>query len=259
MNSEELQFLPVSNDEGQALPIAFRFAQPGVGRPTFIWFSGFKSDMGSVKAEALSDWCRKNSAGCLRFDYSGHGQSGGRFEDGTITRWLRQAVKVSRLAVERGPTVFVGSSMGAWIALLLSKEFAQTAVAPPRGLALIAPAWDMTRLMLAGATEEARAAIARNGVYLRPSRYGDGPYPITRALLEDGERHIFGPGPLAISTSIRIIHGQQDVDVPWRHSLDLMDVVACSDVRLTLIKDGEHRLSRPQDLALLFSTLAEFL
>lgn len=127
-----------------------------------------------------------------------------------------------------------------------------------KGIVLIAPAWDMTRLFWERAPAETRESILRDGVYYRPSAYGDGPYAITKALIEDGERHLFGAGPVPLAVPIRILHGCQDPDVPWRRSLSLLDVIACPDMRLTLIKDGEHRLSRPGDLALLFTTLAEF-
>ena len=126
-------------------------------------------------------------------------------------------------------------------------------------MVLIAPAWDMTRLIWRRLPPEARAAIERDGVFYRPSAYGNGPYPITKRLLEDGENHLLGEGPVPLDVPIRILHGRQDPDVPWRHSLDLLDGVAGADIRLTIIKDGEHRLSRPQDLALLRAMLAEFL
>jgi pimeloyl-ACP methyl ester carboxylesterase len=277
------------------VPIAYRFQKPKENEPTFVWFGGFKSEMASVKASALASWARENGAGCLRFDYSGHGKSGGRFEDGTISAWLGQAAAICAHALEGTPAVFVGSSMGGWIALLLArlaevpphsvslaegredvrtildensrvpsplgeKDRMRGDLAPNlKGVALIAPAWDMTRLFWEHATAEIRGTVVRDGVYYRPSAYGDGPYAITRALIEDGERHLFGAGPIPLSVPIRILHGCQDPDIPWRHSLALLDAAACPDMRLTLIKDGEHRLSRPRDLALFFSTLSEFL
>ncbi len=301
MNGEELQLLPVSAGREGPVSIAYRFRKPKENKPTFVWFCGLKSQMESVKASALAAWVRQNGAGCLRFDYSGHGKSGGRFEEGTISAWLVQAATLCRHVLSDGPAVFVGSSMGGWIALLLARRF--FAEAPPhpsplpegrggrsrgplrgeesnsgvlsprgerdrvrgdfapdlKGLVLIAPAWDLTRLFWERAPAETRESILRDGVYYRPSAYGDEPYAITKALIEDGERHLFGAGPLPLALPIRIVHGCQDPDIPWRHSLSLLDVIACPDMRLTLIKDGEHRLSRPADLALLFATLAEFL
>ncbi len=280
MNSEELQLLPVAAENGSAIPIAYRFREPEDMKPVFVWFCGFKSEMGSIKAEALSAWAKANGAGCLRFDYSGHGQSGGNFVEGTISDWTGQAAAVCARVLGARPTVFVGSSMGGWIALLLARQEAQGRAGVPaaqsdggvsehlerstprinlKGLALIAPAWDMTRFMWNRASNEARAAVARDGVYYRPSDYGDEPYAITKTLIDDGENHLFGKGPIPLTLPIRIIHGCQDPDVPWKHSLELLDVLDSPDIRLTLVKDAEHRLSRPQDLALLFSMLSEFL
>jgi pimeloyl-ACP methyl ester carboxylesterase len=272
--------------------IAYRFGEPRDGKPVFVWFGGFRSEMEGTKAAALAAWAREAGAGCLRFDYSGHGKSGGRFEDGTIGAWLGDAAAVCAHALGRRPAVFVGSSMGGWIALLLARQLGQvpphpegrldarilvdadTGVPSPLGekdrmrgdsapdlkaIVLIAPAWDMTRLFWEHATPEIRETILRDGAYQRPSAYGDGPYPVTRALIEDGERHFLGTSPVPFSGPIRIIHGCEDPDIPYQHSLALLGAIECRDMRLTLIKDGEHRLSRPQDLALLFSTLSEFL
>ena len=260
MNSEESQLLQVRKPDGATISIAYRFRKPLQNKPTFVWFCGYRSEMGGLKAEELSHWTSAAGAGLLRFDYSGHGRSGGQFEDGTISAWLDEAAAVHDAALgTSGPTVFVGSSMGAWIALLLARRLATEGRAMPKGIILIAPAWDMTRLIWQRLPPEARASIERDGVFYRPSAYGDGPYPITKTIVEDGENHLLGQGPVALNVPIRILHGCQDPDVPWRHSLELMDVIAGADIRLTLIKDAEHRLSRPQDLALLRSTLAEFL
>jgi alpha-beta hydrolase superfamily lysophospholipase len=148
--------------------------------------------------------------------------------------------------------------MGGWIALLLARRLAAEGRRLPNGIVLIAPAWDMTRLMRGRFTDEARAALERDGVFHRASQYSDQPTPITKALLDDGDRHLLGGAPIAVDAPVRILHGVLDPDVPWRHSLELMEALAAGDVRLTLIKDAEHRLSRSQDLALLRATLAEF-
>lgn len=257
MNGAELQLVHHRAPGEQPVSIAYRYRKPKENKSTFVWFPGFKSEMESVKASALDEWACANGAGCLRFDYSGHGKSGGRLEDGTIGGWLAQAATVYEHALAGTPAVFVGSSMGGWIALLLARRLPQTV--PLQGIVLIAPAWDMTRLFWERATDEARGAIMREGVYYRPSAYGDGLYAITKSLIEDGRRHLFGDGRIPLSWPIRILHGCQDPDIPWQHSLRLLEAVNSADMRLTLIKDGEHRLSRPQDLALLFMALAEFL
>jgi alpha-beta hydrolase superfamily lysophospholipase len=243
---------------GPDTPICYRFDEPQGNKPVFIWFCGFKSDMDSIKASAFSEWGVKNGAGCLRFDYSGHGRSGGRFEDGTVTAWLGQALALHERIVQPREAVLVGSSMGGWIALLLARALIAKGRPAPKGIVLIAPAWDMTRQMWERASQEAREAILRDGVYHRPSAYSQEPYAITRALIEDGKCHLFGEGPVPLDVPIRLLHGCQDPDVPWRHSLGLLNAIACPDMRLTLIKDGEHRLSRPQDLNLLFTVLQEF-
>jgi alpha-beta hydrolase superfamily lysophospholipase len=258
MNSEELQLLPVAG-AGGTISIAYRFRKAEDGKPVFVWFGGYKSEMAGTKADVLARWTEEVGAGCLRFDYSGHGQSGGRFEDGTIGAWLDEAAAVFAAAISPdAPSVFVGSSMGGWIALLLARRLAAQGLRGPKAIVLIAPAWDMTRLMRGRLTEEARQAIERDGVVYRPSQYSDQPTPITKALLDDGDRHLLG-APIAVDAPIRILHGALDPDIPWRHSLDLMEALAGGDVRVTLVKDAEHRLSRPQDLALLRATCAEFL
>lgn len=271
MNDEELQLLPFKASDGSIHRIAYRFHKPKGNKPVFVWFCGFRSDMESLKAQALADWASHRDAGCLRFDYSGHGRSGGRFEDGTIGRWLAESAAICAVA-NPSPTVFVGSSMGAWIALLLARRpvcpigapsspraESEADFNPPKALTLIAPAWDMTQLIWERASDDARATILRDGIYHRPSAYGDGPYPITKRLLDDGARYLFSDGPVAVDCSVRILHGCLDPDVPWQRSLNLLGMLSGSNVRLTLVKDGEHRLSRPQDLALLFATLSEFL
>jgi alpha-beta hydrolase superfamily lysophospholipase len=229
------------------------------GRPGLVWLCGLKSEMISTKAAAVADWARARGLACLRFDYSGHGQSEGRFEDGTVGRWLEEAEAAFR-QLTQGPQVLVGSSMGGYIALLLLRRL--LAEAPEEaarivGVALIAPAWDMTELMWRSLPTSARADIEQKGVFLRPSRYGDGPYPITRALIEDGRRHLIGAAPFDPGRPVHILHGLQDPDVPWEHSLDLVAHLAGDWARVTAVPDGEHRLSRPEDIALLLGILAD--
>ncbi len=221
----------------------------GVG---VVFLGGFNSDMAGSKAEFLAGWCEARGTPFLRFDYSGHGESGGRFVDGTIGRWAADAACVID-ALAPGPQVLVGSSMGGWIALLLAARRA------PHALVGIAPAPDFTEdLMWAEFPPDVRAAIERDGLWHRPSEYG-APYPITRALIEDGRDNLLLRGPIGLDAPVRILQGQQDPDVPWRHALRIADAITGGDVRVTLVKDGDHRLSRPADLALLGETLAPLL
>lgn len=229
-------------------------------RPGLVWMQGFKSEMTSIKATHLARWCERSGLGLTRFDYSGHGRSDGTFEDGTIGQWLGESIEVITRATT-GPQILVGSSMGGFLALLAARHFnGRSQEGPLRiaGLVLIAPAWDMiTELMVPRLPPEGRQMIERTGVWLRPSRYGDGPYPITRGLIEEGRRHSLAGTGFDPRCAIRILHGMQDPDVPWQHSHRLVEELAAEDVRLTLIKDGEHRLSRDRDLALLTATIAE--
>jgi len=221
----------------------------GMG-PGVVFLGGFNSDMTGSKAEFLAGWCAARGQAFLRFDYSGHGTSEGLFEDGTIGRWAEDAACVIA-ALTEGPQILIGSSMGGWIALLLAtrRKFAL------RGVIGIAPAPDFTEdLMWAEFPPAVREAILRDGVWHRPSEYG-APYPITRALIEDGRNQLLLRGPMALDCPLRILQGQQDPDVPWRHALRIADAVTGGDVRVTLIKDGDHRLSRDVDLALLAETL----
>jgi pimeloyl-ACP methyl ester carboxylesterase len=229
------------------------------GKPGLVWLCGLKSEMTSTKATAVADWARNQGRDCLRFDYSGHGQSEGRFEDGTVSRWLEETRAVFG-ALTQGPQVLVGSSMGGYIALLLLRALMAEApdeAARIKGLVLIAPAWDMTELMWERFPAAARRDIEDKGVYLRPSDYGDGPYPITRAFIEDGRQHLIGSGPLDPGRPIHILHGLQDPDVPWEHTLDLVAHLTGDWTRVSAVPDGEHRLSRPEDIALLLDVIRE--
>ena len=245
--------------------IAYRASHLPGAEAGLFWLSGFHSVMSGGKATHLAKWASVQGHDFCAFDYSGHGLSGGPAFEGTISDWLDEAVAVYRAAA-RVPQVLIGSSMGGWLALLLARRLEQGDV-PISGIVLIAPAWDMTeRLMWSRFTPEIRDEIMRNGVWNRPSRYDDGPYPISRALIEDGQQHCLarytgrtdGLGPVALDhLPVRIVHGKQDPDVPWEGSVALIDYLGTEDVQLTLIKDGEHRLSRPGDLAVLERLVAE--
>ena len=221
--------------------------------PTVVWLGGFKSDMAGTKAQALADWALAKGRAYVRFDYFGHGESSGEFRQGTITRWREDALAVID-ELTSGDLVLVGSSMGGWIACLAAMARAERV----RAMVLIAPAADFTEALMApGIPPEGRAALAADGVWLRPSEYGD-PYPITRALLEDGARwSILGEEPVPIEVPVRILQGGEDPDVPWRHALELAQSLKGEDVVFTLVKDGDHRLSRPQDIARLIAAVEE--
>jgi pimeloyl-ACP methyl ester carboxylesterase len=232
------------------------------GAPGVFWLGGFKSDMGGTKAVALDDWAARNGRGCVRFDYSGHGESGGSFVDGTIGRWLEDSAAVFA-AFARGPQVLVGSSMGGWLALLLARALRREAGPAPAatlaGMVLIAPAVDFTEeLMWKRMSPEVKRDIETKGSWLRPSQYSQEPYPITRALIEEGRDHLLLGGLIETGCPVRILQGVQDPDVPWRHAVELCSRLAQDDVVLTLVKDGDHRLSRPEDIERLIAAVAEF-
>ncbi len=215
--------------------------------PAVVWLGGFRSDMASTKADAIDAWAAGRNRAFLRFDYSGHGLSEGRFEDGTISRWLEDSLAAIALA---GPApVLVGSSMGGWIALLVAREL-RLRGEKLGGLVLIAPAVDFTEaLMWAAMPEDVRRTIMEQGSWMRPSAYAPEPYPITRKLIEDGRRHLLLDGPpITTGCPVHILQGMEDPDVPWRHALKLVEHLPGDDVVTTLIRDGDHRLSRPQDL-----------
>ena len=228
--------------------------------PGLLWLGGFRSDMAGTKAVALDEWGARTGRAVTRFDYSGHGLSGGRFEDGTISRWAEEAAAV--FATTTGPQILVGSSMGGWISLLLTRaEFARAGAASRiRGLVLIAPAPDFTEdLMWAGFSEEIRRQIMEEGAYREPSAYSDEPYLVTRALIEDGRRNLLLGGDLALGCPVTILQGVKDESVPWGHAVRLVTRLTTDDVTLTLVRDGDHRLSRPQDIDKMLRVIDEMI
>ena len=227
--------------------------------PGLFWLGGFKSDMQGTKAQALDRWAQAHGRACLRFDYSGHGESGGDFKDGTIGRWLAESLAVYT-NLTTGPQVMIGSSMGGWLALLLARALREKKSGPPiAGMVLIAPAVDFTEeLMWKPFPEAVKREIEDKGLWLRPSEYGEGPYPITKNLIEDGRKHLMLGGLIEPGCPVHILQGVQDPDVPWRHAVELVSRFARDDVVLTLIKDGDHRLSRPEDIERLLAAVKEF-
>ena len=230
--------------------------EQGRTRPGVVWLGGFKSDMTSGKAMALDRWAGQCGRAMLRFDYSGHGKSDGRFEDGTIGRWTEDALAAFR-GCSTGPQILVGSSMGAWIALLVARALAEAGETDRlAGMVLIAPAVDFTEaLMWARFSPEVRRGIEDKGFWLRHSDYSDDPYPITRALIEDGRRHCLLGSTVQAHCPVHILQGMRDPDVPWTHAMTLVEHLAVDPVSITLVKDGDHRLSRDEDLVRLIAAV----
>jgi pimeloyl-ACP methyl ester carboxylesterase len=254
MDDKEPQFLEVG-DGAKRRRIAFR-QTGGEGEPALLWLSGFLSDMASTKALHVAGLAQARGLPMLRFDYSGHGRSERSLLEASIGDWLEEAAEMFRLVGERR-VIVIGSSMGGWIALLLARHLARSGTLNKlAGLVLLAPAFDMTeRLMWHQMSPEIKATIEKDGVYYEPSLYGDA-YPITRHLIEEGRSHLLGAGTIDLDLPVRILQGMSDPDVPWGHALDLVDLLCCGDVELTLVKDGDHRQSRPEDLCRLEATIA---
>jgi pimeloyl-ACP methyl ester carboxylesterase len=252
------EFLDVGGD-GNLRKIAVRRRSGAM--PGLFWLGGLRSDMRGTKATALDRWAAAHRRNCVRFDYSGHGESEGKFTEGTISRWLEESIAVFDAYCD-GPQVMVGSSMGAWLALLLMREL--RGWQPPRGprspaaLVLIAPAVDFTEeLMWKRFPASAKRKLESEGVWERPSQYSTEPYPITAALIEDGRRHLLLGGLIETGCPVRILQGIADPDVPWRHAVELVSRLAQDDVVLSLIKGGDHRLSRPEDIERLIGVVSE--
>jgi pimeloyl-ACP methyl ester carboxylesterase len=253
MDDSQPQFLEIGAGNRRRR-IAYR-RREGEG-PALLWLSGFLSDMASAKATAVAAWTATEGVAMMRFDYSGHGLSGGDLLDATIGDWLEESIAVWELMGE-GPRIVIGSSMGGWIALLLARHLARVRRSGElAGMVLIAPALDMTEaLMWRELPQGAKEEIERSGVTYVPSAYAD-PYPITARLIEEGRSHLLEGQPFDPGCPVRILQGMRDADVPWRHALALLDLLSGADVELTLIKDGGHRLSEPHDLRRLTATIA---
>jgi pimeloyl-ACP methyl ester carboxylesterase len=258
MNDNGLKFLHIG-DGADRRAIALR-AQSGAP-PGLFWLGGYNSDMKGTKAQALADWAAKAGRACVRFDYSGHGESEGKFTDGTIGRWFEDSLAAFD-AHARGPQILVGSSMGGWLALLMVRALRhreKSGAGSVAGMVLIAPAVDFTEeLMWKRFTPEIKRELEENGVWQRPSQYSAEPYLVTKRLIEEGRKHLLLGGMIETGCPVRILQGVEDADVPWRHAVELTSRLARDDVVLTLIKDGDHRLSRPEDIERLIGAVAEF-
>lgn len=247
MAADNLSFIEVDGT-----PIAVRHRDGST--PGLIWLGGYRSDMRGTKAEALDAWCAERKVAYTRHDYSGHGESGGVFAEGTISRWLAESLAVFR-QLTGGPQILVGSSMGAWIALRMVQELNKADEKRIAGLLLLAPAPDFTSaLMEPQLTDAQRAEIAAKGYLEEPSEYAPEPNIYTRALFEDGRRNSVLHGIIDTHCPVHILQGMQDPDVPYEHAMRLVEHLPADDVTLSLIRDGDHRLSRPRDIAMILRT-----
>lgn len=230
--------------------LAYTKLEAPANSPTLVWLSGFNSDMSGTKAVEVKAWAEKQGYGFLAFDYYGHGQSSGEFAKGTISHW-REDCLAAIDELSTGPLVLVGSSMGGWMALL-------SALARPErviGMLLIAPAPDFTeKLLWKELPGSAQEEIAHEGFWMRPTDYGE-PYPITRELISDGKKWSILDAPIDLTMPVTILQGKMDPDVPWTHALKVQEKIVSTDCEFHLIKDGEHRLSRPQDIVRMLTEL----
>jgi pimeloyl-ACP methyl ester carboxylesterase len=245
MTQDEPRFVDVA---GRRIAIRRREG----GTPGLVWLGGYRSDMRGTKAEMLDAWAAQAGYACTRHDYSGHGESGGRFEDGTISRWLAESLAVFR-ETTRGPQILVGSSMGAWIALRMQAELDKAGEGDRvAGMLLIAPAPDFTMELIEPNLSDAhRADLETRGYFEEPSEYAPEPNIYTRALIEDGRANRVLDGIIDTHCPVHVIQGMADPDVPYAHALKLVEHLPADDVTLSLVRDGDHRLSRPQDLELI--------
>ncbi|MBS0541382.1 MAG: alpha/beta hydrolase [Proteobacteria bacterium] len=229
------------------------YARTAGHAPTVVFLGGFRSDMTGTKAVALEEWARARGNAFLRFDYLGHGQSSGRFEDGTIGRWLDDSLAAID-ALTSGKLVLVGSSMGGWLSLLVALKRPERLA----GLVLIAAAPDFTeRMLLAGLSPEERETLQKEGRLERPSQYSPEPSVFTWKLIEEGRDHLVLDKKLALPCPVRLLHGQSDPDVPWEYSLQIAQHLDAPDVVTTFVKGGDHRLSTQADIARLIATVEE--
>lgn len=242
----------LDRDDGARIAYRHTPAATGPALPGVVFLGGFKSDMEGGKALRLEAFCGGRGQQFTRFDYRGHGLSSGRFEDGTIGLWLSDALAVLD-AVTSGRQILVGSSMGGWIALLAALRRPERVA----GLVGVAPAPDFVVRMEGDLTPGQRAALERDGRFERPSAYSEDPYIVTRALIEDGKRHLLLDGPIPLDLPVRILHGMCDDAVPWQLSLILCERLVSRDVRIAYVKDGDHRLSNEPELQLLCETVDE--
>lgn len=257
MDDPELQFHGVTTD-GNSRQIAYRQLKPAKpGAPVIVWLIGLKSDMVSTKAEALAEWCAEKGYGLTRFDYSGHGQSSGAFEQATTSDWISEAEAIVRDKTGDSDLILVGSSTGAHVALVLLKRLLADdpeLAGRIKGLVLIAPAWDVTELIWSNLSEQGRAEVLDQGYHNQPSDYGE-PYYISRAFIEDGRKNLLRDAPFDPGRPVLVLQGLQDQSVPADYARRLADVLQGDWLQFTEVSDGEHRLSRPEDLEKIYALI----
>ena len=250
MTEQAAEFLRVGmGDDARDIAVLHRPATSQEDASTLVWLGGYRSDMTGTKAVELDRFAAENGIACLRLDYSGHGASGGDFQKGTISRWLEEALAVVR---QKAPSrvVLIGSSMGGWIALRMVEELRKAGGTPSvAGLVLIAPAPDFTAdLIEPSLTDAEKRSLEDKGYFEEHSEYSPEPNIFTRALMEDGQQNRVLTGIITTGCPVHILQGMRDPDVPYQHALKLLEHLPADDVVLTLIRDGDHRLSRPQDI-----------
>lgn len=244
INCPQLQFLTVDD-----VDIAVRYRK-GKGTPGLVWLGGYYSNMLGTKAQKLDEIAQQIGNPCLRFDYSGHGESKGDFYLGTFSQWLKESLAVFE-HFTRGPQILVGSSMGGWIALRMAQELKKRGITL-KGLILLAPAPDFTKdLVKSAMTNEQKQLLRAQGFFTVPSDYSDKGTPFTKCFLDDGENNLVMNGIIDVECPVEILQGMEDKEVPFQHTISLMHHLPLHNVTLCLIRDGDHGLSRPQDLDLL--------
>lgn len=256
--TSNLREIIVGQDEdARKIALKHRAAKDGKGSDGgFVWLGGYRSDMDGSKAIALDEHAGELGLACTRHDYSGHGVSGGAFIDGTISRWLEESLAVFK-SYTKGPQILVGSSMGGWIALRMVQELAKSdELDRVKALLLLAPAPDFTKeLYEPKLTEEQKSDLQSQGYFEVPTPYGPDPNVFTRKLFEDGAQNLVLDGPLELGVPVHIIQGMDDPDVPWQHAMRLVENLPSEDVVITLVKDGDHRLSREQDIEKILASI----
>ncbi|MES5098096.1 alpha/beta hydrolase [Agrobacterium sp. BA1120] len=250
MSEQAIEYITVGNaDDARDIAILAREAQAGEDSATLVWLGGYRSDMTGTKAVELDRFASENGLACIRLDYSGHGASKGDFNKGTISRWLAETIAVLRHKAPKR-IIAIGSSMGGWIALRLIEELRKDTAGPQvAGLLLIAPAPDFTaELIEPNLSDAEKASLVERGYFEEPSEYSPEPNIFTRNLIEDGRNNLVLKGIIETGCPVHILQGMKDDDVPYQHALKLLNHLPADDVVLSLIRDGDHRLSRPQDI-----------